>query len=108
MNHKYKGKKVKVHGIFQQAQVLEPSIQIGGHNGGQIAYPVAVIEYEDGHFEQIVSIYKIEGWKDCEAESIRCTRCQATSSKWLLNGDRVEFCGYCGNEIEWSDEDESR
>jgi DNA-directed RNA polymerase subunit RPC12/RpoP len=36
-------------------------------------------------------------------ESIRCTTCQATLSKWLLNGDRVEFCGYCGNKIDWSE-----
>lgn len=40
-----------------------------------------------------------------DEEVIRCTTCQATLSKWLLNGDRVEFCGYCGNEIEWSDEE---
>lgn len=32
------------HGIFQSASVVEPSCMVGGHNGGQVAYPVAVVE----------------------------------------------------------------
>ena len=36
------------HGIFQYATVSEPSPMVGGHPGGQIAYPVAVVEMQDG------------------------------------------------------------
>lgn len=36
------------HGIFQYATVIEPSPMVGGHPGGQIAYPVAVVEMQDG------------------------------------------------------------
>lgn len=36
----------KFYGIFQVSEVLPPSPMIGGHNGGVLAQPVAVIEYE--------------------------------------------------------------
>ena len=36
------------HGIFQYATVIESSPMVGGHPGGQIAYPVAVVEMQDG------------------------------------------------------------
>lgn len=48
--------------------------------------------------------YVISGIRRLDDETI-CTICQASLSKWLLNGDRVEYCGYCGNEIDWSDEE---
>lgn len=38
---------VPFHGIFQYSDVIEPSPMVGRHNGGVIAYPVAVIELEN-------------------------------------------------------------
>ena len=53
MEYKYRDKQVKLHGIFQMSTVLPPSNMIGGHLGGIVAYPVAVIEYENGDLEQV-------------------------------------------------------
>ena len=53
MNYTYKGKKIKLHGIFQFANVIEPSIMNGGHSGGQVSYPIAVIEHENGDIEHV-------------------------------------------------------
>ena len=60
MSYTYKGKKIKLHGVFQFANVVEPSIMMGGHNGGQVSYPIAVIEHENGDFEY-VQPYQIKG-----------------------------------------------
>lgn len=40
--------KALLHGFFQRSTVVEPSPMVGGHPGGVVAYPVAVIELEDG------------------------------------------------------------
>ena len=53
MNYTYNGKKIKLHGIFQFANVVEPSIMMDGHNGGQVSYPIAVIEHENGDIEHV-------------------------------------------------------
>lgn len=53
MSYTYKGKKIKLHGIFQYANVIDPSIMLGGHSGGQVSYPIAVIEHENGDFEHV-------------------------------------------------------
>ncbi len=53
MDYKYRDKQVKLHGIFQMSTVVPPSNMIGGHTGGVVAYPVAVIEYENGDLEQV-------------------------------------------------------
>lgn len=34
-------------GVSQFSQPVEPSPMVGGHPGGVVAYPVAVIEYEE-------------------------------------------------------------
>ncbi|MEG0327762.1 MAG: hypothetical protein RR565_04810 [Erysipelothrix sp.] len=34
-----------------------------------------------------------------------CTICQARQSTWMLNGDQIEYCGYCGAGIDRSDEE---
>lgn len=62
MNYTYKNKKVKLHGIFQHSYVIPPSLMVGGHNGGQIAYPIAVIEYENGDIKQIQDIHDLKRW----------------------------------------------
>lgn len=36
------------HGVFQLADTVSPSPMVGGDPGGQIAYPVAVVEKQDG------------------------------------------------------------
>lgn len=36
------------HGWFQYSEVVEPSPMVGGHSGGQLQYPVGVVEDEDG------------------------------------------------------------
>ncbi len=38
---------VPFHGVFQYSDVIEPSLMVGGHPGGVIAYPVAVVELEN-------------------------------------------------------------
>ena len=35
---------VPFHGVFQYSDVIAPSLLVGGHTGGTIAYPVAVVE----------------------------------------------------------------
>ena len=42
------GEKAYFHGVFQYATPIEPSPMVGGQPGGQIAYPVAVVEMQDG------------------------------------------------------------
>lgn len=39
-------------GVYQYSQVLEPSIVRGGHGGGTVAYPIAVVKFE-GKFKQV-------------------------------------------------------
>lgn len=37
---------VPFHGIFQYSAVIAPSAMLGGHNGGVVAYPVAIVDIE--------------------------------------------------------------
>ena len=53
MKYIYDNKEVKLHGIFQRSRVIEPSSLIGGHSGGTFAYPIAVIEFEDGTISEV-------------------------------------------------------
>ena len=36
------------HGFFQRSIIMRPSLMIGGDDGGVLAYPVAIIETEEG------------------------------------------------------------
>lgn len=40
--------KALFHGVFQQSYVRPPSYLKGGHPGGTVSTPVAVVELEDG------------------------------------------------------------
>ncbi|RWR06721.1 hypothetical protein QNH23_06320 [Siminovitchia fortis] len=40
--------KAKFIGVFQRSNVIDASPFVGGHPGGVIAYPVAVVEKENG------------------------------------------------------------
>ena len=39
----------------EYANVIEPSPMIGGHPGGQVKHPVAVVEYADGAVDVVVA-----------------------------------------------------
>ena len=36
------------YGVFQVSEIVEPSPIRGGHGGGVVAIPVAVVDYGDG------------------------------------------------------------
>ena len=44
------------HGFFQRSMVVEPSLVLGGHDGGVMAYPVAIIETEEGDVLEVKAI----------------------------------------------------
>lgn len=43
VNIKTKLMEAEFLGVYQYSNVIEPSLMVGGHNGGVIAYPVAVV-----------------------------------------------------------------
>jgi hypothetical protein len=45
----------KFYGVFQRAYVVPESPFTGGHSAGQIAYPVAVVEYSGGLHKVLVN-----------------------------------------------------
>lgn len=49
----YKKSVCTFHGFFQRSMVIKPSIMVGGHSGGVIAYPVAIIEDEKGNVMEV-------------------------------------------------------
>lgn len=51
----YKKTVCTFHGFFQRSMVIEPSIMVGGHSGGVIAYPVAIIETEEGDVLEVTA-----------------------------------------------------
>lgn len=54
----------KFYGVFQYSTILKESFMIGGLSGGVIAYPVAIVEDENGL--QQVELYRV---KDIENEN---------------------------------------
>lgn len=53
------------HGFYQESNVIPPSPLVGGHSGGVIAYPVAIIETEKGEVLEVGAI-KIQFKEDEE------------------------------------------
>lgn len=41
------------HGWYYYAEVLEPSIMVGGHMGGPIATTLGIVEFENGEIQLI-------------------------------------------------------
>ena len=41
------------HGFYQGSNVIPPSPLVGGHSGGVIAYPVAIIEDKKGKLMEV-------------------------------------------------------
>lgn len=55
------------HGFYQESNVIPPSPLVGGHGGGVIAYPVAIIEDTKGNVTEVEAIsIKFVEVKDCE------------------------------------------
>ena len=44
------------HGFFQRSTIFGPSLMLGGDDGGVIAYPVAIIETEEGEVLEVKAI----------------------------------------------------
>ncbi len=44
--------KAKFIGVFQRSDVVAPSPMVGGHPGGVIAYPCAVVIEESGQLKE--------------------------------------------------------
>lgn len=57
-----KREKALFYGVFQNSYVVEPSPLIGGHPGGVVAYPIAVVELENGSLKTVIinDIYFID------------------------------------------------
>lgn len=49
----YKKSVCTFHGFYQESNVIPPSPLVGGHGGGVIAYPVAIIEDEKGNVMEV-------------------------------------------------------
>ena len=45
------------HGFYQESNVIPPSPLVGGHSGGVIAYPVAIIEDKKGKLMEVEATY---------------------------------------------------
>lgn len=43
----------RFHQFVQYSEVIEPSLMIGGHPGGTVAYPYGIVEKEDGSIIQV-------------------------------------------------------
>lgn len=39
---------VTFYGVYQVSEIIPPSLMVGGHGGGVVASPIAVIDYGDG------------------------------------------------------------
>ena len=55
----YQDQKVKLHGFFQESEIVAPSMLIGGHGGGVLTYPVAVVEFEDGRIGAVKDFFHL-------------------------------------------------
>lgn len=49
----YKKTVCTFHGFYQESNVIPPSPLVGGHSGGVIAYPVAIIEDKKGELMEV-------------------------------------------------------
>ena len=48
----------KFYGVFQYSTIIKESMMVGGLSGGVIAYPVAIVEDENGL--QQVELYRVK------------------------------------------------
>lgn len=45
--------KAGLYDFFQYSEPIAPSVMIGGHPGGVVAYPMALVRLESGEFKTI-------------------------------------------------------
>lgn len=50
---KVQKEKALFHGWSRISNVVEPSLMIGGAPGGTISYTTGIVEFEDGHVEEV-------------------------------------------------------
>lgn len=63
------GQKALFHGWYYSAEVIAPSMMVGGHNGGQLACTFGIIELETGDVKLCnVTEIKFVGSKDLMSE----------------------------------------
>lgn len=63
----FRKKAYTFHGFYQRSDVIPPSPLVGGHSGGVIAYPVAIIEGKKGELMEVGATYiQFVSEKDCE------------------------------------------
>lgn len=48
-----KGNKGLFHKWVEHSEIIPPSIRVGGHNGGQLRYTTALVEFEDGRVREV-------------------------------------------------------
>ena len=46
--------KALFHRWEDKSQIIEPSVMVGGHNGGVLKYTVAIVEYENGRVAEVL------------------------------------------------------
>lgn len=51
------GKKALFHRWEDKSKIVEPSVMVGGHNGGVLKYTVAIVEYENGSVAEVFPNY---------------------------------------------------
>lgn len=84
------------YGVFQLSTVIDPSPMIGGHPGGVIAYPVAVVDFGDGDglinlpIEEIARVYEAK-----EKTNIKVVFKDNRESIFDANVFGFEDDGYC-------------
>ena len=64
----------KFYGVFQYSTIIKESMMVGGELGGVIAYPVAIVEDENGL--QQVELYRVK-----EIENEKCFKISRKQNK---------------------------
>ena len=49
--------KALFHRWEDKSKIVEPSVMVGGHNGGVLKYTVAIVEYENGRVAEVFPNY---------------------------------------------------
>lgn len=50
--------KAELMGVYQHSEIVHPSLMVGGHGGGVIAAPMAVVIYDGKRYELNVNKVK--------------------------------------------------
>lgn len=102
------GKKIERRAFFHlfttNAYPVEPSLLKGGHPGGQVSKPVAIVEYEDGTVESVlpsrVRFLDTEGLMEQYAFGEEPER-DCLTCKYNEDGTNRDLCRKCETYSEW-------